>query len=434
MYLPHWPIPATIGNQNIDYETVFERMALVLDKLGNPHDKINNIIHIAGTNGKGSSSALLGEIYKRHGLNCNIYTSPHLHDCNERIVLNNEKISDSYLYEILEEVRIAASEVPLTFMESFSIAAFLAFSKNNADVNIIECGMGGRIDATNILNNKIATLITPISFDHQEYLGDSIERIALEKSMIIRPQTPLIVSAQSQKAKNIIQTIANDQKINHYHFFDDFDILRDDEDGSFDFNFNLNQSNYQITNIPKPNLLGDHQYINFASVIAVVKVLNYKFSVSDKTIKSAIQNIYWPGRLEDVTNLLKKHVKNCKIFIDGAHNSSGAFALAKWISQNKVDGKNYLIVGFSKDKCRKEFLMNFQEIDEIIAIKVDGEPYPESPEIIAKVATNINLKITQKPDLLEALTYINNQNIKNSQITICGSLHLNRDIKKFSKS
>ena len=130
-------------------------MEIVLKKLGNPHKKLPPVIHVAGTNGKGSTVALIAEIFKQAGKKTHIYTSPHLHDCNERIVLAGEKISDNFLFEIMEEVRLAADETPLTFMEAFTIGAFLAFSKMPADVAVIETGMGGRIDATNIIEEKI---------------------------------------------------------------------------------------------------------------------------------------------------------------------------------------------------------------------------------------------------------------------------------------
>ena len=139
MYLPHWPIPSTIFNKNINYETVFERMSIALDRLGNPEKKLKNIIHVAGTNGKGSSVAILSEIFKQAGFKVHSYTSPHLHDCNERIVLNGQKISDAFLFEVLEEVRIASENVDLSFAESFTIGAFLAFSKVESDVIILEC-------------------------------------------------------------------------------------------------------------------------------------------------------------------------------------------------------------------------------------------------------------------------------------------------------
>ena len=163
VYLPHWPIPSTLGNKKINYETVFARMLPVLHKLGNPHQKLPPVIHIAGTNGKGSIAALLAKIFQVAGYKASVYTSPHLLHCNERIVLNGQIISDGNLYEILEETRLASQEHQFTFMESFTIASFLAFSQSNSDILIIECGMGGRIDATNIIEKKLATVISSIS-------------------------------------------------------------------------------------------------------------------------------------------------------------------------------------------------------------------------------------------------------------------------------
>jgi dihydrofolate synthase/folylpolyglutamate synthase len=245
VYLPHWPIPSTLGKTQINYETVFERMSVVLEKLDNPHKKLPPVIHVAGTNGKGSTASLLAKIFICAGYKTHIYTSPHLHDCNERIILNGEKISDSMLFKIMEETRIAAAETSLTFMEGFTSGAFLAFSKTPADIIIIECGMGGRIDATNIIEKKLATVITPISFDHVEYLGNSIERIALEKAMIMRPETPLIVASQPKKALEIIDILAKDQKIPTYYFDQNFAVMMDEESGEFNLEFFGKNQNFE---------------------------------------------------------------------------------------------------------------------------------------------------------------------------------------------
>lgn len=420
MYLPHWPIPSTLFNKNINYETVFDRMEIVLQKLGNPHKKLKNIIHVSGTNGKGSSVAVLTQIFSEAGFKAHNYTSPHLHNCNERIVLNGEKISDSFLTEILEEVRIASENVELTFFEAFTIGAILAFSKVESDVIILECGMGGRIDATNIFEQKLATLITPISFDHTEYLGNRIEKIALEKSFIMRKNTPLIVSSQSLQAKNIIKILANDQKIKSYFYDEDFEILLDEEKGEFDLRFGTKI----IKNIPKPSLLGEHQYINFASAIAVILAINETFKITDDIIKNAVKNVVWKSRIEKINSFT-----NFDVFIDGAHNSSGAFALSKWISQTaKNYYKTYVIVGFSKNKCKKEFLLNFKNIAKLIAVRVEGEPYPESLEIIYKIGNDCGLEIIKKDNVLEAINFIKNQKEQKVRVVICGSLHLARDI------
>lgn len=434
VYLPHWPIPATLGKRQIDYETVFERMSLVLEKLGNPHKKLPAVIHVTGTNGKGSATALLAQIFSCAGYKTHIYTSPHLHDCNERITLAGEKISDNFLFEIMEETRLAAENCDLTFMEAFTIGAFLAFSKVPADVAIIECGMGGRIDATNIIEEKLATLIMPISFDHVEYLGNSLERIAVEKAMIMRVETPLIVAAQPEKAQEIIKILAHDQNVQSYFYDEDFAILRDEETGEFDLKF----ADHILQNLPKPALAGDHQYINFATAIAAIMAIGDKFKISEAAIKQGISTVYWPSRLEKVQNNLNKILKNpeSEILIDGAHNEAGAFALARFLAEEKMrDGKKtFVICGFSRGKCRKEFLEKFREVGEIIAVRVDGEPYPESAEVISGIGKEIGINIFPAEDLLDAIFHISKMcTSEPCRITICGSLHLARDVKKFSQ-
>ncbi len=431
VYLPHWPIPSTLGKRQIDYETVFERMFMVLEKLGNPHKKLPPIIHVAGTNGKGSATALLGKIFSCAGYKAHIYTSPHLHDCNERIVLLGEKISDNFLFEIMEEVRLAACDTPLTFMESFTIGAFLAFSIIPADVAIIECGMGGRIDATNILEEKLATLIMPISFDHTEYLGNSIERIALEKAMILRPKTPLIIASQPQRAKEIIKILAQDQGVPAYFYDEDFEILLNEKNGEFDLRF----QNEVLRNLPKPALLGDHQYVNFATAIAAIIAIADKFQISEGSIKTAISSVFWPSRLEKITNGLNRLLKNSEseIFIDGAHNVAGAFALRQFILQEKPK-KTFVICGFSRGKCKKEFLEKFKDVAEVIAVRVDGEPYPELAETISEIGESAGMKVFAAQDLADAFDYAGKiSEEKICRIIICGSLHLARDVKKFSR-
>lgn len=427
VYLPHWPIPSSLGNKQIDYETVFDRMAILLQRLGNPHKKMPPVIHIAGTNGKGSAAALLGKIYSIAGYKTDIYTSPHLHHINERIIIDGQRISDNFLYQIMEETRLAAQNIDLTFMEAFTIGAFLAFSKSKSDILIMECGMGGRIDATNIIDNKLASLIMPISFDHMEYLGNSIQRIALEKAMIMRPKTPLIVASQPQKAQEIIKILAQDQKIEAYYYDEDFTIIRDDETGNFDLKF----KDITLDNLPKPNLEGQHQYINFGTAISASLAIGDQFKINQNIIKQALKSVTHPSRLQKINNHLNKLLKNnnSEIFIDGAHNSSGAFAISRWIQEQKNDKINFVICGFSKNKCEKEFLEKFKNIATIIAVRVNGEPYPEDPEKIALIGNEINLNIKTTQNLEEAINYISNQTNKACRIVICGSLHLARDVK-----
>jgi dihydrofolate synthase/folylpolyglutamate synthase len=431
VYLPHWPIPATLGKRQVDFETVFERMNIVLSRLGNPHQKMAPVIHVAGTNGKGSTSSLLAKIFSCAGYNAHLYTSPHLHHCNERINLNGEKISDNFLYEVMDETRLACTDINLTFMESFTIGAFLAFAKTKADIVILECGMGGRIDATNIVENKLASIITPISYDHTEYLGNNIERIALEKAMIMRPQVPLIVASQSNSAKNIIKILADDQKIDSYFYDDEYMVLMDEDTKEFDYY----GDNVFFENLPKPSLAGSHQYINFACAITcALKIKN--FNITENAVRQAISSVNWPSRLEKVENNLNKILINLEseIWIDGAHNEGGAYSLATWLKEQNDHKQNFIICGFSRGKCKERFVNKFQNIAQLIAVRVNGEPYAEDPEIICQIAKKFDKEIKGFDDLIDSLQYIS-QIVDNKacRVIICGSLHLARDVKRYSQ-
>ena len=432
LYLPHWPIPSTIGKKTIDYETVFERAKIVLERLENPHLKLPPVIHIAGTNGKGSTASLIAKIFQCHGYKAHLYTSPHLHDCNERILIDGQKISDRELYATMEEVRLKAQDVDLTFMEAFTIGAFLAFSKNPADVVVVECGMGGRIDITNIISQKIATVLTSISMDHVEYLGDTIQKITLEKVQIIRPQTPLIVGPQAHIVRDLIKIIANDQQALSYFYDEDFSVEKSENDGTFDFFW---QNEILLPNLRKPNLEGDHQYYNFACASACCMAISSKFNFNYDGINQAVSSVKWQSRLEKINNNLNKIFKNLhsEIWIDGAHNEGGAFILANWIrSQSNI--KNYVICGFSRGKCKVEFLEKFKDIAEIFAVRVDGEPYPESSENIVAVAKKHEIVVNNGENLLNAINLIENKSLNEPyRIIICGSLHLARDVRHFNK-
>ncbi len=421
VYLPHWPIPATLGNKKINYETVFARMLPVLQKLGNPHQKLPPVIHIAGTNGKGSISALLAKIFAVAGYKASVYTSPHLLHCNERIVLNSQIISNSRLYEVLEETRLASQDHQFTFMESFTIASFLAFSQSNSDILIVECGMGGRIDATNIIENKLATIISAISLDHQEYLGNTLTEIALQKACIARKNTPLIVAKQDDFAINFaINQVATKLQSITYFYQQDFS-LDINTDGSFDFYW---QDENLLPNLPQPNLFGKHQYFNFATALACIMAISRDFYFTYQHLAQAIVTVFWPARLQKLNNhWLKLLPQNSQLFFDGAHNVGGALALADWLAcqTNFNNTQKFVICGFSKNKCRPDFLLALQKFN-LLAVTVGKEPYPESSKIIAEIGKKHNLAITDANNLFDALNLISQQN-QPCLVVICGSLH-----------
>ncbi|MCE3254777.1 MAG: folylpolyglutamate synthase [Rickettsiaceae bacterium] len=427
VYLPHFPIP----NKLAISDNSPEKLQKILTKLGSPQENLPPVIHVAGTNGKGSAIAFLASIFQSAGYKTHIYTSPHLHHCNERIVISGNQIDDGYLYEILEEVRLASDGVALTLFEGLTLAAILAFSKNPADICLIETGMGGRVDATNVIDKKIATILTPISFDHQEFLGNSLFAIACEKSHTMRPNVPCIIAAQDIEAAKAIKLRSVEITNPLFEFGKDFRISVN-EDGSFDFKY-LDES---LTNLAKPGLPGWHQYFNSALAIAAICLVRNYFSISKDQINEGLKSVKWPSRLEKLHHKLLK--EDDELWIDGAHNPNGAEALSDWVKEQIVDDfekqkpkRNYLITGFSKNKAKQEFFTPFKDVvDFICAVRVKGEPNPEEAEIITQRILESGIEeVLAKENLSEAIDFLVNLDSENPcRIIICGSLYLARDL------
>tara|TARA_A100001015_G_scaffold216538_1_gene243158 strand:+ start:5767 stop:7059 length:1293 start_codon:yes stop_codon:yes gene_type:complete len=429
VYLPHWPIPASFGNAKIDYELVFFRIKEILEKLGNPHKTLSPSIHITGTNGKGSTAAFLSQILRDQKYSVNLYSSPHIHHVNERFLLNNTPISDSQLFNIIEEIRIANNNEKITFFEAMTCAAIIAFERNKADFNIFEVGMGARIDATNIIENRAASIITPISFDHEEYLGNNIVNIAFEKAHIIKSNSPLILGPQPQQANEIIELIAKDQNTPTVKYDQDFKI-----DINEDYSFNFQSSKVNLRNISKPNLEGHHQYINAS--IAIAASFEIGIEIDKIKISKSPAKTIWRNRLEKINGSLTKTLgEENEIFIDSAHNTGGAYAIANWIEEKKIECpryRNIAIVGFSRNKCRSEFLKVLnRSFDEIFAIRVEEEPYPEESLKVKQIGEQNNIKVEIAQDLNDAILKIKKIS-QDKRVVICGSIHLARDLKKYN--
>ena len=238
------------------------RIIQLLKKLKNPHLKLPKVVHIAGTNGKGSVASILFELQKQAGRKVHVDRSPHLHKFNERIYVSNKMISDKYLIEILEFIKEVNNGEKITFFEITTAAALYAFSINKADLLILEVGLGGRYDATNVINKKECSIITPIGMDHKEFLGDNIKKIAYEKAGIIGPKNLLISSKQKKSVAEIIEVVSQKQKCNSYLYNNNWQIR----------NKILNFDNEKI-NLANIGLNGNHQYQNAAcAIIASQKI------------------------------------------------------------------------------------------------------------------------------------------------------------------
>lgn len=423
IYMPHWPKP--LGSRPRDFS--LERIRGFLDRLGNPERKIPPVIHIAGTNGKGSTLSFIRYMLQAAGYKVHAYTSPHLVNFNERIVVAGSCIDDNELYNLLEESRAVVANQPITLFEAATITAFLTFSRHEADVTLIEVGMGGRLDATNVIDNPILTIITSIAFDHTEYLGSTLETIAGEKAGIMKPNIPCVIAPQEKTVMSTLEYCAINKKSPVYR-------------GGFEWNCRkqnskmIFQSAVQSIEFPLPSLKGDHQIVNAGNAIAACSILSgkYGFNVEEEDIVSGLQSTYWPARLEPINKgyLISLLPKDWQLFLDGAHNNDGARVLAEWVKDNFAEGI-YVIFGVTRNRSVEEFLKYLKPYIKLLcAVCVKSEPKATNIGLIRKGADNIGINAIECESIGDAISnHILKAPIQDIKtILICGSLFLARDL------
>jgi dihydrofolate synthase / folylpolyglutamate synthase len=422
--MPHWPKYINTGSRK-DLDDIYK----VLEKLGNPQNKLPKTIHIAGTNGKGSTCAMLYEILIKSGYKACMYTSPHILEFNERIKINGGNIDDDSLYHYLEKVRAAYEELGIdaNFFDATTIAAFLAFSDSDSDFLVLETGIGGRIDATNTILQPICTIITPISYDHMNLLGNDIKQIASEKAGIIKKDVACIVSRQAEEVNNVLFKYAEQQNAPVICYEYDYIVQKNLENFSFFSRF----GDITINNF---SLKGDHQIINASAVLACSMLLARNYNkISQESIINALSHVDWRGRLQKIK--LSKIFKNQdkEIWIDGAHNISGAAALCNWLSEQNFKEIS-LVVGMTKNRDIPSFLGQFSSLKNIkfYSVSVMSEYSSYSAEKFSEIASNSNFDVRPLGTLVESLEYLL-LNKPNSEIIIAGSLYLVSDVMKIIK-
>ncbi|MCE3255007.1 MAG: folylpolyglutamate synthase [Rickettsiaceae bacterium] len=431
MKFPFWPNP--IGYRNIDLG--LERVYHLLERLGNPHKKLPPTIHIAGTNGKGSTLSYLKAIFEDAGLKAHCYTSPHLVNFNERIILAGNEINDDFLNDVLRECKKAAEQEPeikITFFEGITVAAFLAFSRIKADILLLETGMGGRLDATNVVEHPLATIITSISKDHTEFLGKTLAKIAYEKAGIIKANSPVICSKQKSSALKVLQEVAKKNNSEFFGFGDIWNAKKQKDKMVFSF------QKYEIT-LPFPALVGDHQIINAGNAIAAIFAQN-KFKISQENIENGLQKAVWKARLQNITegNFYEILPKNFQLILDGGHNEDGAKSISNWLKKNR-EIKTYLICAMLKDKDSRSFLKHLSKQTEmLVGIEIKDEEKSKTADEIATIAKSLDIESRTATGILPAIEIIKKYHAKNYQnqsakIIVCGSLYLAGQFLKENK-
>lgn len=422
VWLPHWP---RVGAE-LQIKLGLERITEFLKALGSPHLKLPPTIHVAGTNGKGSTIAFMRSIAEEAGLKVHRYISPHLIRFNERILLAGQEVSDGHLFSLLEECRITSERtgINVSYFEGVTAAAFLAFSRTPADLLLLEVGLGGRLDATNVIDQPLACVITPISYDHEAFLGSTLSKIAYEKAGIIKPHRPCIVSLQTEEARTVIENHAAQVQAPLIQYEYDFGVSIT-ETGKLEY-----KSPKRTITTPAPVLSGYHQYINAATAIAT---LDQCYSFSDDIIRSAITKAHWPGRLTKIesSKYLSSLPKHSELWVDGAHNEAGGQALASWLA-DQPPMPTFLILGMTKNRDVNKFLRHFKGLlTKVVCVNIYSEPLSYKAEQIPALITDQAFKsiITTSETLAEAFNYIANSvpQSKKIRILITGSLFLASD-------
>ena len=384
------------------------RLSKLLTKLGNPHLDLPKTIHIAGTNGKGSVQSFIKKILVSNNYSCDAYISPHLSKFNERIILNNKEVSTKKLLNTLEYVKKINNDNPITFFEITTAVAFVLFQKSNSDFLILETGLGGRLDATNIIPKKLCSIITPISFDHEEFLGKSLEKITKEKLGIVKKSDFVLISKQKKEVKEFIKKkLSNSENI--YFYGSDFKTVNLGK--KFEFYFNKKK---KIIDLPKLN--GLHQIENASVALAFSEIIqDKKINLNFKDINQAIRENQWPGRLEII------NFNNKKIILDGSHNIDGAKKLVQFLKSHKI--KPIVILGMLKNKNLELFLDIIKnQIKNLLAIKIPDENNAFLPNEIGEKCELHSIKFSEVKNVNDVIRYITLSRQKVFLIT--GSLYL----------
>ena len=395
-------------------DLTLDRVTRLLKKLNNPEDKISQVVHIAGTNGKGSTQAFLRAAIESSGESAHVYTSPHLTRFHERIRVAGSLISENVLADILNECELANNGKPITFFEITTCAAFLIFSRIKADYTLLEVGLGGRLDATNILKKPKLTIITPISMDHVQFLGSTIEQIANEKAGIIKEGIPCIVGHQSKDAIDVIKKRAIELKSKLKIYGEHWQVYAKSDKLIF-------KDAMGFLELPLPKLIGQHQIENAGTAIAAMREL----SIPDEACKESMKNVYWPARMQRLeSGPLVKMANESEIWLDGGHNQAAGIAISNALEQLPKCRTNILICGMLKTKDLKAFLNPlFNSAKFLYGIRIQGEENSNSAETIVNQAREIGFSAFKTQKVSDAILQIIKAH-PNSRIIICGSLFL----------
>ena len=403
-----------------------ERIWRILAALGHPERQLPPTIHVAGTNGKGSTIAFMRAILEAAGLRVHVYTSPHLVRFNERFRLGakgeGRLVSDQALGDALSECERVNAGAPITVFEITTAAALLLFARNPADVLLLEVGMGGRLDATNVVERPLVTVITPVSFDHAEHLGETLGKIATEKAGIFKPRVPAIVAAQPREALAAIEREAARVKAPIRVAGEDWTAT--EERGRLVY-----QDDADLLDLPAPKLFGRHQFENAGVAIAALRA-SVDLEIPPGAFEAGIAKVDWPARMQRLSQgrLAALCPPGSELWLDGSHNTDGGRAVANALAdlEERVSRPLVLVVGMLSNKDPESYLKNFSGLARrVVAVPVPRQEKSFPAAAIADAARAVGIPAQSADGVEPALAAIGRFGLEPPpRILIAGSLYL----------
>ena len=402
------------------------RVEALLAKLGHPQRHLPPVIHVAGTNGKGSVAAFLKAMLRAAGRRAHTYTSPHLVRFHERIELSDAEgrtspIGEAELVDRLTEVQRINDGDEITFFEITTAAALLAFAERPADAAILEVGLGGRLDATNVIVRPVLSVITPISLDHTDKLGGTLAEIAREKAGILKPFVPAVVSRQPPEALEAVKGRALALAAPLTVWGEDYEAF--EQRGRLVF-----QSAERLLDLPLPALLGQHQIANAGTAVAAALRLQ-SLGVSVHAMERGLVEVQWPARMQRLDNgvLSRLLMPGSELWLDGGHNAAGGEAIAQTLAEleERAPKPVSLIVGMLGRKDAAGFLEHFRGlVRRVVTVPIPNSEAALSPGALASAAAEAGLDATAAPDVESAIRRLQEIEAQPLRILICGSLYL----------
>jgi dihydrofolate synthase/folylpolyglutamate synthase len=433
--------PTSSASVNAHVDVVLERMTrlhvklidLSLDRvrrlladLDNPQDRLPPVIHVAGTNGKGSTVATMRAVLEAAGYKVHVYTSPHLVRFSERIRLVGSLIDDDLLIALLEHIEKVNDGRPITFFEITTIAAFLAFARIPADVTLLETGMGGRLDATNVIARPMVTVLTSISMDHTQFLGDTIAAIAGEKAAIMKPNVPCVSVAQHPDAGAVIDVTA--QHIGAAVKWQGRHWQAEVQGRNMTF---VGDEHTWV--VPRPSLPGRHQIDNAGAALAALE--QSRLPMPDFALRQGLKNIEWPARAQRLTKgpLARQLPAAWELWLDGGHNAGGGQVLAQLAADQWHDAPLHLVCGMLSTKAAEDFLRPLAaHAASLTVIPIPNSAIAYTPQQLAEAACNAGFTaVRQAHGAQQALAGIASDfGAPFARVLICGALYLAGEVLK----